>query len=264
VLNTATPSMVLNAIAMFFSFGFVASANYIFNDLLDLAADRQHHRKRMRPIAAGVLTIKHAVMLAGTMLLIGVAIAVALPWMAMVVLGGYFVLTNLYSLWLKRRMLIDVFALAALYTVRIFAGAAATGVPPSFWLMAFSIFIFLSLALAKRYVEVRELVASGKKQITGRAYLATDDAFVLAAGLASGQLSILTLSLYLHEPETRDFYTRPELMWLMAPLMLYWLMRLWVKAHRGEMHDDPVVFAAMDGMSRLIILVCVGLIIGAL
>lgn len=264
VLNTATPAMLLHAALMFLAFGFVASANYVFNDLLDLASDRQHHRKRTRPIAAGVLSIRDAGLLAGAMLLVGVAIAAALPPLAMLVLAGYFVLTNLYSLWLKRRMLIDVFALASLYTVRIFAGAAATGVPPSFWLMAFSIFIFLSLALAKRYVEVRELVAAGKKQISGRAYLATDDVFVLAAGLAAGHASILTLSLYLHEPTTREFYSRPQVLWLMGPLMLYWLIRLWLKAHRGEMHDDPVVFAAMDGMSRVIILVCIGLIIFAL
>ena len=165
-----------------------------------------------------------------------------------------------YSTWLKRRMLVDVFTLALLYTVRILAGSAATEVEPSFWLLGFSMFMFLSLALAKRHVEIREMLVRAQVAVKGRAYVANDGVFVMATGLAAGQLSILTLSLYLNDPAVAQRYSHPYALWLLCPLLLYWLVRVWLKAHRGELHDDPVVFAATDRISQIIMLASVGLV----
>lgn len=254
IMRAAESHMWLAALAMFFAFGLCASAIYIFNDLLDLEADRQHKRKRKRPFASGAIPIAHGI-IAGVVLLLLAAMLAALTLspVACLALVGYVVLTTAYSIWLKRKMLVDVFTLAALYTSRILAGAAAIQVEPSFWLLGLSVFMFLSLALAKRYVEIRDLRASGRNNITGRAYAAGDDVFVLATGLSAGQLSILTLSLYLNDPFVAHQYAYPYLLWLLCPLLLYWLVRVWLKAHRGQMHDDPLVFAATDKLSRLLI-----------
>jgi 4-hydroxybenzoate polyprenyltransferase len=157
-------------------------------------------------------------------------------------------------------MLVDVFALAMLYTIRILAGSAATDVAPSFWLLGFSMFMFLSLALAKRYAEIRELRARSESLVKGRAYIADDSIFVMASGVASGQLSILTLSLYLNDPNIAQRYSHPYGLWLLCPLLLYWLVRIWLKANRGELQDDPVVFAATDRISQVIVAISLLLI----
>ena len=261
MMNELTQSMVVAAVAMFFAFSTCASAIYIVNDLLDLETDRQHHRKKRRPFASGVIPISQAILAAVVLLGISAALALAfLPWPAMLALVGYVLLTTAYSFWLKRKMLVDVFALATLYTVRILAGAAATAVGLSLWLLAFSMFMFLSLALAKRYVEISELRSPADPLVKGRAYSASDGVFVLSAGLAAGQLSVLTLSLYLNDPTMSQRYAHPFVLWLLCPLLLYWLVRVWLKAHRRELHDDPVVFAASDRISRMIVIVCVGLV----
>lgn len=254
IMRVAEPHMWLAALSMFFAFGLCASAIYVFNDLLDLEADRLHKRKRKRPFASGAIRIPQGIGVALLLLCAAAVLAAAtLPGWACVSLICYVALTTAYSVWLKRRMLIDVFTLAALYTSRILAGAAAIQVEPSFWLLGLSVFMFLSLALAKRYVEIRDLRASGRSVITGRAYAANDDTFVLATGLSAGQLSILTLSLYLNDPLTAHQYAYPYVLWALCPLLLYWLVRIWLKAHRGQMHDDPLVFAATDSISRLIL-----------
>jgi 4-hydroxybenzoate polyprenyltransferase/phosphoserine phosphatase len=265
ILDQTTLGMALAALAMFVAFGLCASAIYLVNDLLDLEADRQHHRKKKRPIAAGTLPIGQAIALAAGLLMASAALAfTSLPLPAIGVLAGYVLLTSAYSLWLKRRMLVDVFALAALYTVRILAGMAAARVESSFWLLGFSMFMFLSLALVKRYVEIGDLNSSGLSQAHGRAYRAGDSVFVLAAGMSAGQLSVLTLSLYLTEPTMTQRYAHPYLLWLLCPLLLYWLVRVWLKGHRGQLHDDPVVFAATDRISQVILLAAVGLVYLAL
>jgi 4-hydroxybenzoate polyprenyltransferase len=265
MLDEATPAMALAAIAVFFAFGLCASAIYLFNDLLDLEADRQHQRKKRRPIASGVLPIPWAIFLAlGLLTVSAVLAAITLPITACAVLVGYVLLTSAYSLWLKRRMLVDVFTLAALYTIRILAGMAAMQVEGSFWLLGFSMFMFLSLALVKRYVEIGELSSRGVARAHGRAYATADGVFVLTSGVTAGQLSILTLSLYLTDPAVTHRYSHPYALWLLCPLLLYWLTRVWLKGHRGELHDDPVVFAATDRISQLLIVACVALVYVAL
>lgn len=265
VMGEVTGPMALSALAMFLAFGLCASAVYVFNDLLDLESDRQHARKRERPFASGLIPIRSAVLLGGALLLSSIALAVStLPPLALAALATYVVLTTAYSSWLKRKMLVDVFALAMLYTMRILAGAAATGIAPSFWLLGFSLFMFLSLALAKRYVEIAELQRGAERlRVRGRAYATSDSVFVLCAGLTAGQLAILTLSLYLNDHETVQRYDQPYVLWSLCPLLLYWLVRVWLKAHRGELHHDPVVFAATDRISLMIVLACVMLIVVA-
>lgn len=262
IIRVAEPQMWLAALAMFLAFGLCASSIYVFNDLLDLESDRQHKRKRLRPFASGAIPISQGIVVATLLLLASTALALTtLPPIACLALLGYLVLTTAYSVWLKRRLLVDVFTLAALYTSRILAGAAAIQVEPSFWMLGLSIFMFLSLALAKRYVEIRDLRASGRSVISGRAYAANDDVFVLATGLSAGQLSILTLSLYLNDPFVAHQYAHPYLLWLLCPLLLYWLVRIWLKAHRGQMHDDPLVFAATDPISRVIMVAALMIVV---
>jgi 4-hydroxybenzoate polyprenyltransferase len=176
------------------------------------------------------------------------------------VLLFYMALTTAYSFFLKRRAVVDVFALAGLYTVRVGAGAAATGLPLSFWILSFSLFIFLSLALAKRYVELTGTPGEVNQMQRDRGYHPVDIPFVLCAGIAAGQMSALLLSLYLQDQQMLARYADPSYLWALIPLFLFWTMRIWLKAIRGVLQDDPVVFAARDWVSRL----TVGLAAGVL
>jgi 4-hydroxybenzoate polyprenyltransferase len=186
-------------------------------------------------------------------LLLGLAflLSLALPPAFTLALFGYAAATTAYSFWLKRQVVVDVLLLAGLYTARILAGAAATGIKPSFWLLAFSMFVFLCLAFVKRYAELQQLVTADAP-IAGRGYHASDLPVVLALGSASGMVSVLILSLYIQNalPEA---YPTPEWLWLVPPLMLYWITRIWMKAGRAEVDEDPVLFAIHDRQSLLII-----------
>lgn len=265
ILLQATASMVGALLLGFFAFGFAASSIYVVNDLLDLDSDREHTRKKNRPFAAGRIGVPAALALALGLLAVSITVAVLwLPSIFLVVLGTYVLLTLMYSVWLKRVVLVDVFALATLYTLRILAGAAAIQVPPSFWILGFSLFTFLSLALAKRYVE---LAASGRGEgivNKARGYIGSDLNFVLTVGVAAAQVAALVLSLYLNDPVMVKRYNHPYALWLIVPLFLYWLTRIWLKALRGQLHDDPVVFAVRDRTSRLVLMACAGAILLAL
>ena len=256
ILSQATPGMLAELLAAFMAFGLAASSTYVVNDLLDLESDRQHHRKRNRPFASGRIGVPGALALAGALL---VSAALFAKWLApafWVVLVSYVGLTLLYSLMLKRRVLVDVFALAALYTLRILGGAAAIQVLPSLWILAFSAFTFLSLALVKRYVELAEKSSAEGLVNSARGYLVSDLGFVQGVGIASGQVSALVLSLYVNDPLMAKRYAHPYVLWLIVPLYLYWISRMWLKAFRVELHCDPVVFAARNRISRLVFLLC--------
>lgn len=246
------PALLMAACMAFITFSLTASSVYLVNDLLDLAADRRHHRKAARPFASGALPITAGII--ASPLLIGAAIGlglVFLPPIFLLVLGGYLLLTSLYSFWLKREVILDVILLAGLYTARLLAGSAATGIEPSFWLLAFSQFIFFSLALVKRYTELR-LKPDDGSIIAGRGYYAADLPVLMALGAASGMMAVLVLALYIESPATAALYAGRGWLWLIPPTFLYWVARLWMKTHRGEVHDDPVVFAARDRQSLLI------------
>lgn len=249
VLNVEAMGAVLLA---FLSFSACASSTYLINDLLDLEADRHHHKKKNRPFAAGTLEVRAGLVVMLALLLIGCGMAWLLPLGFRIALGSYLVTTLLYSIWLKRVASLDVIVLAGLYTLRIIAGALATGINLSFWLLAFSMFIFLSLALVKRVAELVEVrkkeTATGTHmgELRGRGY-ATEDVTVLQSlGAASGYMSVLVLALYINSPEVSELYRSPEVLWLITPLMLLWITRLWMVTARGYMDEDPIFFAAKD------------------
>lgn len=241
--------LLLQAGLAFLSFSFCASSVYIINDCLDLESDRRHPRKRNRPFASGSLPIPFGLALAAACLLGGVLLAFVLPPLFLLVLVGYLVLTTGYSFYLKQFVLLDVIVLAQLYTVRVYGGGAATGVAPSHWLLTFSLFLFLSLALVKRFTELRLMSQAEGKGLHGRGYWVTDVEHVSSIGTASGLLAVLVLALYISSKEVLLLYTHADVLWLVCPVMLYWISRVWMLAYRNRMDDDPVVFAVKDPKS---------------
>jgi 4-hydroxybenzoate polyprenyltransferase len=224
---------------------------YLLNDLLDLPEDRQHATKRLRPFAAGTLDPLYGLAGAPMLLLVAMIMAACVSSAFLLVLLVYYALTFAYSFQLKRIVLIDVVTLAGLYTIRIIAGAAAIEVPLSFWLLAFSVFVFLSLAIVKRYTELVALREQNRSGTLGRGYQVDDLELLASLGGSAGYLSVLVLALYINSNEVRLLYGQPELMWPICLVMLYWISRVWVIAHRGGMNDDPIVFALKDRVSLL-------------
>lgn len=250
-------------VAAFLAFSLAASATYMVNDLWDLESDRAHPRKRLRPFASARIPIQHGVAMSGLLLLIalGMALAISTGFFWMLVL--YVVLTSAYSWLLKGYVLVDVIMLSMLYTLRILAGSVAIGVSTSSWLLAFSVFMFLSLALVKRCSELVSLKQAGGEITRGRDYRVTDLVVLWPLGLGAALSSVVVFGLFINTPETQARYATPALLWLVALGLIYWLARLWIKTSRGEMHDDPVVYAIKDFGSRttvftLIVLVLIG------
>ena len=241
------------ASAAFLAFGFAASSGYLFNDLLDLKSDRRHKSKHRRPIASGRLPIPIAIGLFGLLLVssLGVAIALSPTFLAMVVL--YLFLTTAYSLYFKRKLMVDVICLGGLYTHRILAGGVATSIVISTWLLAFSMFLFLSLAFVKRYTELDGMPAEadGKSKLSGRGYMPGDIDMVRSVGTSCGCLAVLVVCLYINSPDVTILYRHAKLLWLACPVIFYWIMRIWFLAQRREMSHDPVVFALGDKISYL-------------
>ena len=250
---------VFAAVVAFMAFSLTASSVYLFNDMLDVEADRLHPKKKFRPFAAGSLPLLYGPpMVAG---LITTAITLALlflPLSYLSVLLIYLAVNVAYSASLKSKMLIDVMLLASLYTLRIFAGGVATELRVSEWLLAFSIFMFTSLAFAKRYVELARVAAEGKTEAKGRGYRVEDLELIISVGPTAGYLAVLVFALYINNG-LPGFYVNKSLLWLTCPLLLYWISRLWFLAKRGELDHDPVVFAVTDKAS-----LAVGLGVGLL
>ena len=242
----------LTALAAFFCFSLTASATYIFNDLLDLEQDRAHLNKRNRAFAAGDLSVTAGV--ATSLLLAAVALLAAayLPRTFLVYLLLYLVTTLTYSVALKRIVLVDVVILSSLYTIRMLAGAAATRTPISPWLAAFSVFLFFSLAMVKRFSELQNLHARGVNPTNGRGYLLSDTEQLRSFGTSSAYASIVIFALYISGQNVAALYHHPNRMWLITPLMILWLSRVWLLASRGLLDEDPVVFALTDRMSLLL------------
>jgi len=255
---------IIDAGVAFLAFGLCASGVYLLNDLLDLTPDRMHARKRKRPFAAGTLPLLHGLMVAPLITLAGFALALLCSPAFAAVLLCYYVMTLSYSLKLKRIVMIDVVMLAALYTVRIIGGTVAINAEFSFWLLAFSMFVFLSLAMLKRYTELASALASGKEMAIGRGYSVADLPLVQSLGAAAGYIGVLVFALYINSPESLELYTNPKLLWLLCPILLYWISRMWIVSHRGDMHDDPIVFAAMDRGSQIVIGLCVLIVLLAI
>jgi 4-hydroxybenzoate polyprenyltransferase len=178
-------------------------------------------------------------------------------------LGVYLVLTLLYTFLLKRKVLVDALTLASLYTLRVIAGGAAAGMWPGFWLLALSLFLFLSLAFVKRYSELAIVLEQGRQDAQGRDYLTSDLPLIETLGITSGFAAVLVMALYINGDSIERLYPHQAVVWLTVPILLYWISRMWVKAHRGEMHDDPVVFAMTDGLSLLTIVAFLGVMLAA-
>ena len=249
------PTALWLGLVAFVAFSLIASAIYLLNDIKDVEADRRHPTKCKRPIAAGEITAAQAYAAVPILLIaaFSTVLLVPQPKYYLLALLAYLFLALAYLLVLKRKLLVDVLGLAAMHTLRILAGNAAAAIPISSWLLAFAMFLFLSLALVKRYTELgaQRQVASGTAP--GRGYMAGDYELLASLGGASGYLSVLVLALYINSTASAELYRRPYFLWLLCPLLLYWISRTWIIAHRGKMHDDPVVFAARDRVSMVLL-----------
>lgn len=245
-------ALLSQAALAFLSFSLCASSVYLLNDLFDLDSDRRHPTKRNRPFAKGAVAIHYGVALIPILLLLSFALASLLPIEFMAVLAIYYGTTMSYSLWLRRAVVLDVLVLAGLYTVRLIAGGAAVSISISFWLLAFSMFLFFSLALVKRYSELTLLSDHAESAAGARGYRAGDLDALLSFGTASGCVAALVLALYINGEQVTELYRYPEAIWPLCPLLLYWISRVWILARRGELHEDPVLFAIRDRRSHVV------------
>ena len=236
----------------FFSFGFAASAIYLINDLVDLEADRKHRTKKHRPLASGALSIQWAIIIAPILLILSYALALQTNADFIFILTAYLVLTTAYSFFLKPIALLDVITLTSLYTIRIIAGAVAINVPLSYWLLAFSMFIFLSLALIKRFSELKNLSQEGETTSVSRGYHVEDLPAVSLFGVSSGYISVLVLVFYIQDLQADTLYQQPGWLWLVAVAILYWISHMWLLTFRGQMNEDPVLFAIHDRASYFV------------
>lgn len=252
----------LQAAILFVTFGLLASSTYLLNDLLDLNADRQHPRKRYRPLAAGLIPPRDGIIAAGTLLGVTALLCLALPVGAVGVLLGYLGVTLLYSLLLKRLPIVDTFVLAGLFTLRVLAGSMLLPTAVSPWLLTFCMFFFLGLAMVKRYAELNRVVQSGGAGVSSRGYTALDLPLLLGAGVTSSFASIVIFVVYLIEDQyPSGLYAKPEMLWALMPVVLLWSLRVWHLTVQGHMNEDPVMFALKDRMSRVLGIVCAIIIV---
>lgn len=245
-------ALLTRSVLAFVAFGCCASAGYLLNDLIDLEADRHHPTKRLRPFAAGELPLGYALLMAPALLLAGCLLGALVSTPLLGILLVYFAMSASYSLRLKQVAVLDVLFLAGLYAIRIMAGSAAVGIGPSPWLLAFSIFLFFSLALAKRYGELVIMQQVDGRAAKARAYELSDAELLAAMGVASGYLAVMVLAIYIAMDQGRLLYDRPDLLWFLCPLLLYWISHVWLISHRGKMDHDPVVFATRDRTSQIL------------
>ncbi|WP_246162350.1 UbiA family prenyltransferase [Roseovarius faecimaris] len=250
------PTFFLSLIA-FLSFSLMASGIYVVNDLIDLTADRSHPRKQNRPFASGDIPIYQGMWMAAGLFLIGVVLAISVNAAFVLAILGYCLLTTAYSLILKRRIILDIFALTALYSMRIVAGSLAAGITLSVWLLAFSAFFFLALAAVKRQAELADIAMRGELEVNGRGYHVNDLPIVSMIAIAAGYVSVLVMMLYVNSPQVMNLYGLPEALWGVSAVLLFWITQTVMLAHRGEMHDDPVVYAATDRTSLMCLLAIV-------
>jgi len=247
---------ILIVLLAFLVFGLVASANYLINDMMDLDSDRRHLTKKNRSLASGQLSIRNAVIAVVILLLGAISFVFILPLIFFIAIAIYLIISILYSLFLKKIVILDVIILAGLYTMRIISGALVIKTIPTFWLLAFSMFFFFSLALIKRYTELRLIKTSGKEDgykssMHGRKYLVEDMVILQIMGIGSGLLAVLVFALYINSIEIKLLYSLPEILWLALPVLLFWITRMWLLTNRGLMHEDPVVFALTDRASLI-------------
>ena len=256
-INLSSFSRLWHVMVAFIAFSLAASSTYIFNDLLDIENDRAHPRKCNRPFASGKLSILTGVVMSVALMVVAVMLAFSLSQGFFFMLLLYVAMTVFYTLVLKEIVLIDVLMLSLLYTLRILAGSVATPVTTSFWLMAFSVFIFFSLALVKRCAELVTMDEKGKMGTYGRDYWVEDLRVLWPLGIGSALAAVVMFGLFISAPETKIGYATPDMLWLVAIALIYWQARLWVMTSRGQMHDDPVIFAITDRGSQIIVFIMI-------
>lgn len=244
-----TPATIFQSLLAFVAFGLVASSTYVLNDLLDLSADRSHPRKCKRSLASGAVKVSHGTWIAPGLGIAGGAVALFSGPSLFAMLAAYYVTTTFYSFRLKRLVVIDICVLAVLYTMRLLAGSIATGIPASMWLLAFATFFFFSLAAVKRQAELVDGIASDRVRARGRGYHVDDLSIVSNMAVSSGMVSVLVLALYANSEQVRRLYSTPEFLWGVCLVLLFWNSRMAILTNRGQMHDDPLIFAARDPVS---------------
>ena len=242
-------TVLASSLLAFLAFGLAASGTYVINDLLDLAADRAHPRKKLRPFAAGDVPLTVGLLVGPALLALAIVVGLTVGSDLALLLATYVATTLLYSTWLKRLVFVDVVMLAGFYALRVVAGAAATQIGLSFWLLAVCAYGFLSLALLKRYIEILSLYGRQFDSAPARGYKAGDRAVVLALGVGTGLLCSLVMALYIDSPASRLYYAHPDFLWMLVVLVIMGTGRLWLIAGRGEMHDDPLLFVTRDPAS---------------
>ncbi|MBC2608256.1 UbiA family prenyltransferase [Pelagicoccus albus] len=247
----ANVSMVIAAVLGFLSFSLMASATYLINDLLDLEADRAHPKKSKRPFASGTISAFSGVKITIALFALSIALLFFVPWEFSIVAGVYLVSTLLYSFHVKSMVILDACLLAGLFTIRVIGGTVLIANEWSFWLLAFSMFLFVSLAFTKRAAELYQQIQRDVKHTAGRAYRTDDYPLIVSMGVSSGFISVLVIALYVNSVDVVKMYTQPEVLWLICPLLMYWIGRIWLKTVRGQMNEDPIVFAIKDRISHI-------------
>lgn len=249
------PRLLMHCIGAMLALSCLASSTYILNDLFDLESDRKHRTKASRPIPSGNVPLSNAIFLALILGILGVLIASRISAGTLALCLLYVVCTISYSMWLKRKLLVDTLMLAALYTLRVLIGGAATEIPISFWLLAFSVFVFFSLAVVKRVIEISAApagsITSGRGYFSGDMYVLTD------LGITSAFVATAVFALYINSNEVQLLYANPKVLWTLCPVILYWFSRIWILAHRGRIHDDPIIFLFKDRISYLLAAIAV-------
>lgn len=262
--DLSDPETITRAVYAFLAISFIASAVYTLNDLVDRRHDAEHPTKRHRPLASGALSVSQAIVVMVGLLTVASPLALLTRSSEFLVfLLIYVATTTAYSFWLKKIVLVDVLTLAGLYTLRIVAGGAVTQTSISRWLLMFSLFVFTSLAFLKRYTELLDTVEREGRIIMGRGYRVGDAQFVFMAGIATGLLAVLVFAFYLSGDDVLLLYARPERLWAMVPIVLFWITHMWLKAHRGEMHEDPIYFALRDRISYVVAALAIAIVLSA-
>lgn len=256
--------LVIDSIIAFIAFSLCASSVYVINDICDVEADKKHPVKKFRPLAAGLIPISTARIIAVILFSIALVIALNLNQQFVWVFCAYFILTLAYSFGLKAIVLIDVLILGGLYTFRLIAGVVAINVDFSYWLIVFSFFVFMSLAMIKRFTELKNMQSRNETVMTHRGYEVSDTGLLLIMGVVSSYIAVLVVALYIHDPLIVTKYTSPVWLWLVIPAMTYWLSRIWMIANRGNLTEDPVLFALKDRVSYVVVLVCLASVLLAI
>lgn len=249
--SISSVDLLVKTVIAFMAFGFIASTGYIINDLMDLDSDRSHPRKKLRPLASGKLSIQSGILISLVLFATGMWAAYFISISFLIILLLYFVLSVAYSLHIKKIVMYDVFLLASFYTIRVISGGIVTGIPISFWLIAFSIFIFLSLAFVKRYSEISQITLIESIENRRRDYSPNDVPLLQIMGVASGFMSVIVFSLYINSPDVGLLYNNPKILWFLSFLLLFWISRIWLITTRGSMTDDPIIYAVKDPSSYL-------------